>query len=108
MTPSPDDEIFNAADPEAVTRKTRAAQRAERTRITALAAVTATPEGRRLLRWLIDATGLLQPSFTGDAAHAFFAEGKRSIGLMLVKEIDTHCSGQAARILFDTNEESHG
>jgi hypothetical protein len=45
------------------------------------------PEGRRTVWRLISECGVYQSSMTGNA-HTFFNEGKRVIGLMVLREIE--------------------
>lgn len=44
------------------------------------------PRGRRVLMWVLNLTGLYNPSFTGNS-ETFFREGKRSVGLHIVQEL---------------------
>ena len=46
------------------------------------------PGGRDFIWRLLTACGVYDTSFTGDAPHTFFNEGKRQIGLWVLTEID--------------------
>lgn len=53
-----------------------------------LASVLSTPQGRRFMWRVIDGkAGALNGSFSSDPLAMAFAEGRRSVGLMLVQEI---------------------
>jgi len=82
-----DTEVFNAADPAAVDKKTRKADRVENRRLAAFKTVMASREGRRYVWWLLEQTGVFRSSFTGNST-TFFNEGQRNVGLMLVADIN--------------------
>lgn len=66
----------------AVMREARAAQRDSD-----LKTVLSTPEGRRILWWLLDdVCGLYGPSYTPEAAHTAYREGRRSIAMDVLRE----------------------
>ncbi len=46
------------------------------------------PGGRDFIWRLLTKCGVYDTSFTGDAPHTFFNEGKRQIGLWVLTEID--------------------
>ena len=46
------------------------------------------PGGRDFIWRLLTQCGVYDISFTGDAPHTFFNEGKRQIGLWVLTEID--------------------
>ena len=46
------------------------------------------PGGRDFIWRLLTQCGVYDTSFTGDAPHTFFNEGKRQIGLWVLTEID--------------------
>ncbi len=100
------DEFFNAADPEAVSRKKRKADRADSLRLAAFKAVMATREGRRYLWWLLDRCGVFRTSFTGNST-TFFNEGQRNVGLMLIADITTACPEAYIVMLNEAKEDAH-
>lgn len=100
-------DIFNAADPEAVTRRRRRADRSESRRLAAFSAVMATPDGRRYLWWLLERCGVFKSSFTGDHA-TFFNEGQRNVGLAVMADIHAACPELYAVMLHEAQEETHG
>lgn len=61
-------------------------------------AVLATPEGERLIYHIIAMCGVFNSSFTGNS-ETFFREGKRSIGLKVMSEIETHAQPKLANLL---------
>jgi hypothetical protein len=63
-------------------------QREDR-KINDLKAVLKTPEGRRFIWNILSEAGIYQSSFTGNS-ETFFREGKRALGLMIVRDIDQH------------------
>ena len=50
--------------------------------------VLSRPGGRDFIWRLLIQCGVYDTSFTGDAPHTFFNEGKRQIGLWVLTEID--------------------
>ena len=104
MTDAP--EAFNAADPDAVGRKRRKADRSESTRIAAFRAVMATREGRQYLWWLLEQCGVFRTSFTGDST-TFFNEGGRNVGLILIADINAACPEQYVVMLTEAKEDSN-
>lgn len=69
----------------------------EKQRIDDLRALMAEPAGRRFAWRLLGSTGIFQQSFVPGEPRietTFFNEGKRSIGLELLAEINKHCPAQ--------------
>ncbi len=62
------------------------------------------PGGRDFIWRLLIQCGVYHTSFTGDAPHTFFNEGKRQIGLWALAEI--HEADKYAIVLMQ--EENHG
>ena len=51
----------------------------------------ANKQGRRIVWRLLAEAGVYRSSFTGNS-ETFFREGKREIGLFLLREITNHCA----------------
>ncbi len=60
------------------------AQMFERQVQESFAAMTSTPEGLLIMRWLVDQSGILKSQYPGDHAQATYIEGKRFIGAKLL------------------------
>jgi hypothetical protein len=73
--------VRNAADPKQVKRAERTEARRFARFASALKAVMATPEGRYVLRTIIDDAGMLRSSFDTNGSMMYFKEGRRSFGL---------------------------
>ena len=54
----------------------------------AIAYVMDTPEGREAMEIILDATGVLRPSFSTNALSMAHNEGRRSVGLSLMQLIE--------------------
>ena len=70
----------------------RTARQARNDLIKAAQAALAHDPTRKLLRWVLDQTGLFDPAFTGNSS-TFYNEGKRDVGLniiALLNEIDPY------------------
>lgn len=52
-----------------------------------LRAILNTYGGRAFIWRVLSDCGVFASSFTGDAAHTFYREGKRSVGLEIVRDI---------------------
>lgn len=48
------------------------------------------PQGRRLMRGLLRDTGIYEKSYTGNS-ETFYKEGRRSVGLDLLADVNTLC-----------------
>ena len=62
-----------------------------------------THNGKRLLCWLIEQTGVFAPCFTGNSS-TFFLEGKRAVGLELYRLLMT-ARPEALQELIDFQRE---
>lgn len=60
--------------------------------------VMATRQGRRFVNRLLDQTGLNARSFTGNS-ETFFREGRRSVGLELLGDINEHAFPEYVQML---------
>lgn len=61
-------------------------------------AVMNTPEGQRLLRHIVGHCGIYNQSFTGNS-ETFFREGKRNIGLKILKEVEVYVPDKMGDLL---------
>ena len=43
---------------------------------------------RKLLRWVLDQTGMFGTAYTGDSAATFYREGRRDVGLEIVAMVN--------------------
>lgn len=50
-------------------------------------AVLASPEGRRVLLWVLQCTNIYAGSYTGDN-DTFYREGRRAVGLRIIAELN--------------------
>jgi len=64
-----------------------------------LAAVLARPEGRRVLRRLLDRSGLFAASLTADPLLLAYREGGRALGLALLERIAAVAPDRLAAVL---------
>lgn len=62
--------------------------------------------GRRIMRRLLERTGVFRVSFTGDAQTTAFREGERNVGLEMIAQVQRHAPDRLASILTgkDINE----
>ena len=60
------------------------AQMFERQVQESFAAMTSTPEGLLIMRWLIDQSGILKSQYRDSHAEAAYYEGRRSIGAKIL------------------------
>lgn len=82
--------MSNAADQRAVRKAGQRERLAQRRKRDALRVVLATPEGRRVLWGLLEEARVFQLSFVPEqASTTAFHEGRRSLGLALLAEIQT-------------------
>jgi len=65
-----------------------------------LAAVLARPEGRRVLRRLLDQSGLFAPPFLADPLALAYREGGRALGLVLIQMITAAAPERLAGLLL--------
>lgn len=63
--------------------------------------LVAADPGRRLVRWLVDRSGVLRSSFDATAMVMAHNEGRRSLGIELLRLIQRHCPESTASILND-------
>ena len=53
--------------------------------------VTSSPSGRRFLSWVLDGVcGLYGSSYSGGREDTFYREGRRSVGIELMRELQFH------------------
>lgn len=72
-----------------------------------LAHIIAGFQGRRFLRRLLQETGAMQATFTGDALTSAFREGQRNIGLKLLAKIQEATPEKLALILLGEDYDGH-
>ena len=75
----------------------------ERRFCNALAALAATDDGLRFIRWLIGQSDMLISAYPSDHAQAAYREGKRSVGAQLLA-----LAARAGVLPEILKEESHG
>ena len=83
----PEKRSYNAADPEQVKGRKRKEERERLRREDAERFVMSDARGRYFVWNLLEAAGLFRVSFTGNS-ETFFNEGKRSLGLQLIAELE--------------------
>ena len=59
----------------------------------------ADPRGRRIVRGLLERSGVFRSSFTGDAMGTSFREGERNVGLGLLALVTKHAPERLADIV---------
>ena len=69
----------------------------------AMRAVFKTEEGAVFLRFLLEITQVYSPLFSSDARYSAFMEGRRSVGLILLKQI-ADMDGKLLKMLLDKEE----
>jgi hypothetical protein len=57
-----------------------------------------TPEGRRLIRRILEEAGIFRASFSQNSMLTAFNEGKRDVGLWLIRDIDESDPNMYAQI----------
>ena len=68
--------------------------------MTDMRTVIEAPEGRRVLRRILEQSNILSPSYAaGDALGTAYNEGLRAVGLWLKVEMDKSRPGSFARII---------
>lgn len=60
--------------------------------------------GRRILRWLVRETGVLGASVSPDAISAGRAEGRRMVGVSVIREVNEHAP-ESFTTLFEDDDE---
>jgi hypothetical protein len=78
--------VTNYGDPDQVKANDQILDLAEKQLRKDIREVAGTPQGRRLLWWILEQSNLYSPSFTGNS-HTFFNEGRRDIGLRILSKI---------------------
>ena len=63
--------------------------------------VMSTKQGRRFVGRLLNQAGLLERSFTGNS-ETFFKEGRRSVALELMSDINAHAFPEYVQMLQET------
>lgn len=54
--------------------------------------VMASVQGRRFVHWLIvEHAGVMAETFSGSPHHTLHAEGRRSVGVQLLRMVEEHC-----------------
>lgn len=66
----------------------------------------ADPRGRRIVRRMLERTGVFRSSFTGDALTTVFAEGGRNEGLGLIAKVQRYAPERLAEILTKGSHDS--
>lgn len=82
-----DKEPFDAGDETSVEKRKSKAQLKREQEVHELKTVLSTKEGMAVVWRILEKTGPFTGSFTGNS-HTFFKEGRRSIGLELIAEIN--------------------
>ncbi len=77
--------VQDVGDPEQVNDKKKRWQLEKEQQEHEFRAVASTPEGRAVLWRILELCGLYSSSFTGDVYHAFLAEGRRDVGLKILR-----------------------
>lgn len=80
-------ETFDAGDEGHVQRGKTKAQLRRQQEMSYLKGILSTPAGKDFIWRLLGACGVYEESFTGNST-TFYKEGKRSIGLWVIKEIN--------------------
>lgn len=57
----------------------------------AIQQIMSTRQGRSVMWWLLQSSGLNDASFTGDALRTAFNEGKRSFAIQLAQKLKAGC-----------------
>ena len=63
-------------------------------------------QGRRFLRLILDRSGACRSSFDTNAMAMAFNEGRRSLGVELLRVMQAHCPDLHAQMLDDRNTEA--
>lgn len=99
-------------DPTDIARQQRSAREAASLRrqtrqqeLKNLRAVLALPEGRALVRALLERTGVFRSSWAVDALDMAFREGARNVGLQLIADLNEADAQAFSSLLTET---SHG
>jgi hypothetical protein len=72
---------------------------AERTFIEDFKWLMSSPRGRRLMKWLLELTGVYRTSFNNSGSITAFNEGQRNIGLALMAQLNDHCLDRYVEML---------
>ncbi len=70
----------------------------------AFRSVMATTEGRQWVWWLLDRCGVFHTSFSADIPTSFYKEGSRSVGLMVIADINALCPEQFSTMIIEANK----
>lgn len=81
--------MSDEADEEALLEKERRAKENAAREVLDLRAVMSSPQGRRFVWRLLDAAGVFSASYTADPNSTAYAEGRRAMGLWLMREAQT-------------------
>jgi hypothetical protein len=95
--------MHNAADPKAVKERARAEKRQHEEAQADLRRLLAEPWGRRWMWGLLARSGVFESSFHPSGSQVYFNEGRRVIGLDLLKEIATLCPTEYVTMIEEAN-----
>lgn len=93
---------YNSADEKQVKERKQAVKNDQDTEADDIRWLMGTEQGRRVMRKLLERTGVFRLSYTGNS-QTFFNEGQRNIGLPYFGMVTEHCPDEYILMMKEQN-----
>lgn len=100
MTQQNQDPPYNAADPQQVKGRKQTEKQVREQELSDLTAVMAMPEGRRVIKKLLNDCGMFRTSYH-PSSQIYFNEGQRNVGLRIWADLEAACPQLLWQMIVD-------
>jgi hypothetical protein len=100
----PADEQYDAGDERQVKQKARSAKARENIRAQVLRNIMASIDGREWMFYLLEICNIHDSNFASDAMLMAFWEGKRHVGMQIMKQLQIVCPEQYLQMMKEVRD----